>query len=402
MGKKAKARRAAAQLAVMTEAEQEFDYSIGDPAFAEWLSMSGLASGTMTETKAMGLTAYYRAVALIAGTIAGLPLKVYQDLGDTRREQVPDHWMTKRPAGPFDLSPFSWKEMVVLHLLNHGEAYLKHITNEGGAVIGLWPIHPLAVSKVDWDGKDKVFTIGMTDGTSDTKRTGELIQILGLTSDGLRGMSPLALFRRALTTSQAGETAANRAFTTGSLIRGLVTTEEDINEDDAKVIKDRLSAKMAGAENANDIAFVNRSLKFTPWSLSAVDAQFLESRNMQVEEVSRMFGIPINLQSVGGAVSNWGTGQAEQNMGLQKYVLSGWTNRIESSVSALLPADQFAEFDYAGLLRGTPIEEIGLLVQQVHAGLLSADEARAIRNLPPLPKSDQKPTDDDDDTGDTE
>lgn len=362
---------------------ENFSYSVSDPAFAEFLRMSGISDNYMDETRAMGLTAYYRALALISGTIAGLPLKVYRGFGG-QREQVP-HWLSTNPAGPFDLSAYSWREMLMLHLLNHAEGYLKSIYNEAGELIGLWPIHPQAISKVEWDGPDKVFTISMKNGQSEVLTTGELTQVLGMTSDGLRGLAPLSLFRQTLQTSRAGEIAANRAFTTGALIRGLVTTNDAVTEEEAKAIKEGLQAKIAGAEHANDIAFVNRALNFTPWSLSAVDAQFLESRGMQVEEVARIFGVPINLLSVAGAISNYGTGQAEQNLGLQKYVLMGWSSRIESSLSAILPPDYFAEFDYSGLLQGTPSSEIQLLIAQINSKFLTINEARAIRNLPPVP-----------------
>jgi HK97 family phage portal protein len=366
-------------------------YSIGDPAFADFLRMSGVAwGGDLNESHALGLTAFYRAVALISGTIAGLPLKVYRSLGDGGREEVP-HFLSDTPAGPYDLSAFSWCEMVMLHQLLHAETFLKSVENEGGELIGLWPIHPLAVTKVAWDGADKVFDVAMSNGQKETLVTGEVTQILGMSTDGLRGMSPLSVFRNSLNTSRAGETAANRTFSTGALISGLVTTEEDVDGDEAKLIKESLNAKMQGAENAGSIAFVNRSLKFSPWKMNNVDAQFLESRRFQVEEIARMFGIPTSLLSVSGAVSNWGTGVAESVLAMQRFVLMGYTSRIESGLRAILPPDHFAEFDYKGLLQGSPQQEIELLIAQVTAGILTKDEARAIMNRPPLPEEPPEP-----------
>jgi HK97 family phage portal protein len=359
--------------------------SIGDPAFAAWLQMAGINwNGDLNEQSAMGLTAFYRCLALISGTIAGLPRRVYRDNGDGTREQVP-HFLTTNPAGPYDMSAFSWTETVMLHLLLHAESYLKSIETQGGELVGLWPVHPLAVSDVSWDGADKRFKIAKVDGTHEDLITGEITQVLGMATDGLRGLSPLALFRQSLGTSKAGEVAANRTFAGGALIAGMVTSEEDIEETEAKIISDKLNAKVAGAENAGSIAFVNRSLKFSPWTMSNVDAEFLASRSFQVSEVSRIFGMPLSLLSVMGAVSNWGTGVAESFLGLQKFVLMGWTSRIESAVQAILPPDEHLEFDYAGLLQGSPADEIKLLIEQVNAGILTKDEARAIRNLPPLP-----------------
>lgn len=382
-----KAKRKRDRAEVFTASPQ---YSVSDPAFAEWLRMAGWSSEIVTEESALGLTAFYRAQAIISGVIAALPLKVYRGTFDGPREQV-DHWLTSSPAGPYDLSAFNWVEMVLLHLLNHGEAFLKSVLTEGGEMVGLWPIHPLAISKVEWDGADKLFTIKLTNGATETWMTGDITQVLGMSTDGLRGFSPLTVFRQTIQTSQAGERAASRHFSQGALIAGLVTTEEDVDGEEAKTIKNSLNAKMSGAEHAGDIAFVNRALKFSPWTMTNKDAEFLESRAFQVEEVSRMFGVPAHLLSSTEKVTSWGTGISEQNLGLQKFTLQPWTSRIESALKAILPPDHFCEFEFKGLLAGTPKDEITLLIEQVNAGLLTKDEARELLNRPPLPEPDPEP-----------
>lgn len=365
---------------------QTFSMSPADPAMVEWLRINGMSPSSVDESSVMGLTAVYRSQAIIAGTIATLPLRVYEGTKSNRTEV--DSWLSDAPAGPYDLSAFSWMETLVLHLLNHGEAFLKTLTNGGGQRIGAWLVHPLALKKVTWIGPLKHFEVSMQDGSTQEFDTGEMNQILGMSTDGTRGLSPLTLLRTAFQTSMAGEHAAGRTFSKGALIAGVVTTAEgeDVTEDEGKTIKQSLNDKIMGADHAGEIAFVNRALKFTPWTMTNEDAQFIESRAMQVEEVARIYGLPINLLSVNGAVSNWGTGVAEANLGLQKYVLMPWTSRIESAIKPMLEPGQFAEFDYAGLLQGTPKDEITLLIEQVGAGLMTVDEARAVRNLPPLPK----------------
>jgi HK97 family phage portal protein len=142
---------------------------------------------------------------------------------------------------------------------------------------------------------------------------------------------------------------------------------------------------VAGVGNAGTVAFVNRQLKFTPWTMPATDAQHLESRIHQVEEVSRIFGVPPHLLGQTEKQTSWGTGVTEQNRGLSRYTLMAWTSRVEQRLTRLLPNKQFCEFDYAGLLQGSAQEELQMLIDQVGAGILTADEARAVRNLPPLP-----------------
>lgn len=375
MGKRKREREAAARYSATPE------WSVGDPAFAEWLRMSGVTAGVSTQVGASALTAWYRSDSLIAGTIAGLPLKVYEGDGASRREVT--HFLSSNPAGPYDIAPFNWTEQLVLHLLNHAETYLKSITDGFGELVGLYPVHPLAINKVEWHGVDKLFTVGLKNGGKESFLSGEMTQVLGMSEDGLRGMSPLSLFRQTLGTSAAADRAANASFTNGALIAGMVTTEEDVEEEEAIAIKAALNEKMSGAANAGDIAFVNRMLKFSPWKMSNVDAQFLESRMFQVQEIARIKGLPLNLLSADGAVSNWGTGVAESFLGLQRFTLMAHTSRIESALSAILPPGQFAEYDYKGLLQGSPKDVIELLAVQVGAGILDEDEARAVLNLPP-------------------
>lgn len=131
--------------------------------------------------------------------------------------------------------------------------------------------------------------------------------------------------------------------------------------------------------------FVNRSLKFTPWTMPAVDAQFIESRVHQVEEVSRIFGIPPHLLGQTEKQTSWGSGVTEQNRGLARYTLMPWTSRIEQRLSRLMGNGQLCEYDYAGLLQGSAQEELQMLIDQVGADLLTVDEARRVRNLEPAP-----------------
>jgi HK97 family phage portal protein len=364
------------------------EISISDPALAQYLGIAGMNTGlTVSETTAMGIPGYYRAISIVAGTIAGLPLKTYRRLNEEDRERVGS--FLDDPAGPYPLTPFAWKEMVMLHLLNQGETFLMHVYNGAGALVGLWPVHPKAVS-VEWAGADKLFTVEMSDGTDKKFSSQEMTQIMALTFDGLRGIAPITLFRQAIKIGLASELAALRSFTDGMLISGLVTpVDEDITEDEAKEIKRGLQAKIAGVENSGDIAVVNRALKFSPWAMSHADAQFLESREFQIIEFARMIGVPPHLVGATEKQTSWGSGVAEQNLGLARYTLMGWTTRIEEALSTLLPTPRFVEFDYKKMLQGSPAEEIRLLLEQVKGGLLTVDEARRIMNMPPMPKSEQ-------------
>jgi HK97 family phage portal protein len=222
----------------------------------------------------------------------------------------------------------------------------------------------------------KYFVIRLAGGESLTLTEADLTHIPALSTDGVRGLSPIEVHRQAIGTGIAGDRATARMFGSGLLLAGLVSGDEGLAQ---------LKAKMSGVSHAGDIAFINAQLKFTPWSIPPADAQFIESRVHQVEEVARIFGVPPHLLGQTEKQTSWGTGVAEQNRGLARYTLMPWTTRIEQRLSRLLSRPTIAEFDYSGLLQPAPEVEIPLLISQVQAGVLTVDEFRRIRNMPPLP-----------------
>ena len=374
---------------------ESYPLRLDDGSFAEWMGWGGNHAGvSVTETSSLGLTAVYRSVSIIAGTIAGLPLKSYRNLKDGSRERV-DTWVDN-PGAVYGMTAFEFKELMLVHLLLHGNFYGLHILNGAGAIVGLQPIHPSAVTvkpvqsdadRAQFGEYTKYFTVSVKDGGATGQRDfspAELLHIPGMSTDGLKGLSPISAASQALGTGLAGDEAAARLFGNGMMLGGLVTSGEDVDPDEAKIIKADLQSRLQGVKNAGDIAFINRQLTFTPWSMPANDAQFIESRAFQIEEVARIFGIPKVLLAQDGA-STWGSGIAELNRGLAKYTLMSYTSRIEESFSRLLPKPQFSEFDYTGLLQGTAREEIELLLMQVEKGLITNNEARAVRNLEPVP-----------------
>jgi len=375
------------------------NFSIGDPALAEFFGMQGqsLAGVSVTETTAVGLTAVFRAVSIISGTIAGLPLRSYRTLPDGTRQRVPTFLDNPSgPGGPY--TQFEWLELVLVHLLLHGNCYLRHVYNGAGAIVGLLPLPPAAVTVKPITNEEELANYGGPDGTY-TKwfeiqtahgpprelTCADLTHIPGLGSDGIQGFSPIEVHRQALGTGIAGDRAAARLFGRGLLFGGLVSGDDGLSRDDAEEAVAALRERMSGTDHTGDIVFLNAQLKFSPWTIPPADAQFIESRSHQVEEVCRIYGVPPHLVGLTEKQTSWGTGVEEQNRGLARYTLMPWTTRLEQRLSMLLTRPTICEFDYAGLLQPAPEVEIPLLISQVAAGLLTMDEARRIRNLPPLP-----------------
>jgi HK97 family phage portal protein len=368
---------------------------IGDPALAEYLGIGlGNASGVqLSELSSLGLSAVWRSVVLIAGTIATLPLNTYERTralgGRTEgREQVESFLDAPHP----DLTPFEWVELILAHELLWGNSYLLHMEGGAGQIAGLAPLPPWTVS-VDRDRSSgmKVFKTRDINGDPRELTPFDLTHIPAFGTDGLKGLSPIAVARHSLGAALAGDRAAGRMFKNGLLLGGILRpTKEALTKTQKDQVLDGLRSQ-AGVENAGDVAFVPAPVEFSPWTMNAVDAQFLESRHFGIEECSRWLGVPRELLSESGA-SSWGSGIAEIVRGFGRFCLATWTTRIQQRLSTTLPERQFCEFDYSAFLQPSPEEEIDLLIRQIAAGLLTVDEARTIRNMGPKPTQEQTET----------
>lgn len=379
--------------AVSTAVEPRADASVQIPPSiisAMLAAGGGNYSGVhVDESTALGLSAVYRAVSLVSGTIAQLPLRSLRERAG-RLDRVPS--VFDDPQGAVGgLTAFEWVETIMLHLLLHGNAYLLHVYNGAGALLALMPQHPLCV-EVYWPRpEDKVWPVGnrwyrVTDiwGKQSTHDASTLTHISAQSLDGLKGLSPLAIARNSLGTAVAGERSAARMFSQGAMMSGLAVPDDDLEDDELATAKAELNRHMLGWENAGSIAVVNRKLNFTPWTMSAADAQFLQSRQFSIEEVARWYGVPPHLLMQTEKQTSWGTGVNEQNRGLGKFTLSPWTSRVEQRLSRLLGVQRWCEFDFAGLERPNVETEIDLILKQVEGGLITVNEGRALRNMAPV------------------
>jgi HK97 family phage portal protein len=373
--------------------------SIADPALAAlftpggWTDIEGVTVG---EYSALGLSAVYRAVNLVAGTLASLPFKSFREDAGGIRQTVPSIFDDPDPGGQ---TQYEWTETAFAHLMLYGKAGALKIRTEAGGLAALPLVHP-SCFRVELPTLEEYstgvlpagglwFCVSLANGEQVRLDADGFWYVPGLAMDGKVGAGLLTYARMSLATSIAGDKAAGNTFANGALMAGLATPADDADiTDDVPEIKRQLNNNVLGHANAGTIAVVNRRLTFTPWVMSNTDAQFLESRSFQIEEVARLTGVPPHLLMSSEKSTSWGTGLEEQNRAMARTVLAPWANRFEQRASRLLARPRWAEFDFHGLERPAPDVEIGLLIQQVQAGLLTVDEARAIRNLPPLPDPD--------------
>jgi HK97 family phage portal protein len=369
--------------------------SITDPRLAALFSPGGtvdLAGVEVGEQSALGLSALFRGVSLISGTLASLPLRSLRLDDSGAPQQVPS--VFDDPDGPDGQTGFEWKETLFAHLVIHGRAGALKVRNDAGALVRLPLVHPLCfypeLPTLDEYQSGRLpagglwFRVTLADRSQVRLDQNDFWYVPALAMTPGFGQGLMQTARRSLSTAIAGDKAAAKMFSSGALISGLATpTDEGLDiSDDLPRIRREVNRSVAGWENAGAIAVVNRRLTFTPWTMTAQQAQFIESRGFQIEEISRWTGVPPHLLMQTDKQTSWGTGVDEQNRGLSKFVLGHWAKRVEERGSRLLARPRWCEFDFAGLERPNFETNVGLVLQQIAAGLISAEYGRKLLNIP--------------------
>jgi HK97 family phage portal protein len=360
-------------------------------AYAAWLAGETSEQETVTPYTVMGLAAVIRAVSVISTTLAGLPLRTYERSDNGERTRIRSVFDDPYP-GIDGMTPFAWVETVFMHLLLWRKAFLWHEERDTrtGFVTAYRPMIPSAIEKVERVNGKLRFTY--EDGETHEKvtvGTEAITYIPGPSLDGVTGHPILEAARSIFSGAISGDKAAQRTLRMGIRLAGLATPakgEDDFEPAEADAILEKLRATVVGREHSGDIAIVNRKLDLQRWTPTNIEAQWDFARSFLLDEIAgRIFGLPNFLYGNIDKQTSWGTGVAEQNLSFARYTLMGWSTRVEQALSRRLPTSQFVEFDYRGLLQGTPAQEIELLLKETgNEPFLLVEEARRIQNLPPL------------------
>ena len=342
----------------------------------------------VTEEKALGLPAVFRAVNVVAGTIASLPIHAFRDSTTGARTPVASsHPAAKLLATPHpDMTQFELWETVLTHMILWGNAYLWLRRDALGRVVELWPIHPSRMRAGRTSDLKKVYKLDGGDVELDDTR---ILHLPAFGYDGVCGVSPVRLAREGLGLAIAAEQYGAKLFGSGSLATGILQTDQRLTPDQADALQVRWRAKRSGLNSAHETIVLDAGAKWTQMSIPPGDAQFLESRSFQVSEIARMFGVPPHMLMDTEKVTSWGTGIEQQSIGFVVYTLRTWIIRIEQRLSRILsPQPVYAHITVEGLLRGDSAQRAAFYKQMFDMGAYNTDEIRALEEMGPVPGGD--------------
>jgi len=359
----------------------------------DWLGGPKSHSGvSVSEQSSLGMPAVWRAVNLISGTAASLPLHAYRR-GDVAREPV-----TRGPAAVLldephpDMTPFEVWETAYGHLCLWGNSYFRILRNGLGQVRELWPLHPSCVKA----GRDstsglKVYGVTHEDGYCEPHTDQTLLHVPGFGYDGVCGVSPIRAAREGIGLAMAAERYGAALFGNGSLASGILQTEQRLEQSQADALKARWEAKAKGLANAHTAVVLDSGAKFQQLTIPPEDAQFIESRRFQINEVGRMFGVPAFLMGETEKSTSWGTGLEQQAIGWVKFDLRRYMIRFEQRITRLIrPDNVYARYSVEGLLRGDSQARAEFYRTMWELGVLSTNDIRGLEDMSPVEGGDQR------------
>ncbi|MDF4005311.1 phage portal protein [Luteibacter sp. PPL552] len=363
---------------------QQFS-SLNDPALLEYIRNGESAGHAPDALKNM---ATLRCVSLISQMIGMLPMNLLSN--DDQKTYASDHpayGLLKRKPNSWQ-TPFEFKSTLQLSVLEEGNGYARVIWS-AGRPIALIPLDAKAVKPRLTATFDMVYDYTRPDGGVVTLSSREVFHVRDLSQDSVVGMSRMRLAKGALELARQAELAAERLLRTGVMAGGAIEVPNALSDTAYKRMRDSLDSNYAGAENAGKWMLLEEGAKGNRFGSSASDAQHIENRNAQIEEVARAWGVPRPLLMMDD--TSWGSGIKELNKFFVSYGLAPWFVAWEQAAARVLLTDAEMDsyvfkFNAAALLRGTPEEQADYLAKSLGAGgsapWQTQNEARKWVDLP--------------------
>lgn len=361
--------------------------------------LGGSSSGKLvTERSAMQMTAVYACVRILSEAIAGLPLHMYRYKDDGGKEKAIDHplYLLLHDEPNPEMSSFVFRETLMTHLLLWGNAYAQIIRNGKGEVVALYPLMPNKMSvNRDTNGQlyyqyqrssDEAQTMK---GDTVVLRPSDVLHIPGLGFDGLVGYSPIAMAKNAIGLAIATEEYGSKFFANGAAPSGVLEHPGTIKN--PSKVRESWQQTFGGSANSNKIAVLEEGMKYMPISISPEQAQFLETRKFQINEIARIFRVPPHM--VGDLEKSSFSNIEQQSLEFVKYTLDPWVVRWEQSIQRTLLAPEekktyFVKFNVEGLLRGDYASRMNGYATARQNGWMSANDIRELENLDRIPVED--------------
>lgn len=357
----------------------------------------GITGHAVNDRTAMRTSAVYSCISRISGAITSMPCHIFERTPDGGRKRVGDsplwYLLNEQPHPRWTAA--SLYEFIVACNGLRGDAIIEILRNRGGIITGLKPHHR---DTVDIDIVDDYlhYYINPTDGARPYGlHQDDVIHVPNLMFDGKCSPSTIRLgAQHGISIALAADEYSGAFYANGAMSKHLLEAEGKLKDDQIDQLRRTFAERYAGANNAGRPMVLSEGVKLRELSMTAADAELLDSRKYQVIDIARAFGVPPHMIGANETTTSWGTGVESLTIGFVKFTIQPYLNRIEQEFNRKFfrTSKYFVEFSTEGLLRGDSKSESDSLRQSIGGsqgpGWMTINEVRKIKNLPPIAGGD--------------
>lgn len=374
--------------------------SSSDLAMAELFGLQSASSGyPVTEQTALKVSAVAGCIQLIGGSMASLPLSVYErtDEGRKKVQDSPLWWLLNEQPCPAWTAASMIEWWVRCNALR-GDAFSRLKRNGYDEIISIVPLHPDRVRIESIAGELNYF-YQPRNGKAHLIHAADMLHIPGFGYDGEIGRS-LSVIQHAAFQSigiaLAADDFSGKLYANGAMPKHAIISPGKMSEEQIDGLRNIYADRYTGSNQIGKPMVLTQGLDIKELSLNAVDAELLASRKYQVIDIARAFGVPPHMIGATEVTSSWGTGVEQMTLGFIKFTLQTYLTRAEQELNRKLfrTAKYFVEFNLDGLMRGDAKTEGESLRQAIGGsqgpGWMTPNEVRRIKNLPPIAGGDTR------------
>ncbi|MBZ9985679.1 phage portal protein [Mesorhizobium sp. BH1-1-5] len=352
------------------------------------------SSGTLvTADTAMRSAAVYACTRIRSSVVANLPIDVKLRVDDRTRKDASDHWLWKllRRRPNRWQTPSQFKRMQETHLLLRGNAYSLIVWSRGEA-LELIPLHPDRVECKQADDLSLSYVYTRKDGRQVTLSQKEVMHLVGLTLDGVNGVSVLTYARETIGLDQSMANHGSTIFKNGARVSIVLKHPQKLGKEGLDFLKASLDDYRSGGESEGKALILEEGMDTSPLAMTSEDAQWIESRKFSRTDIAMFFGVPPHMIGDTEKSTSWGTGLEQQTQGFITFSAEDDLTTWEETITRdLIPADEpnlYVRFNRAALVRG----DIKTRWEAYSIGrqlkVMSANDVRAMEDMNPIEGGD--------------
>ncbi|GAM97567.1 phage portal protein [alpha proteobacterium U9-1i] len=351
----------------------------------------------VTSDTALQVSTVYACVNILSDTVAQLPVGVFKKEGE-RRVPQPDHPVSRLLAG--NVNDYTGRRGLVrtgeTSRQLRGNGYVQ-IERDNGAPVGLWPLNADATAPRRTEGGRLIYQTSVA-GETQTLEPTDILHVRGLSLDGLVGVSPIDAARHAIALAMYTESFGSKFFKNDGRSGGYILQSAETNARSKKERQDSLSSGgsegQGGHANAHKPKILDPGAKYIPVTIAPEEAQFLQTRGFQVEEVARLYRVPLVLIGHLEKTSSWGTGVEQLMIGFAQWTIAPLAMDWEQELTAKLLSEEeraqgyYCRMDMRGIMRGASADRAAFYASAIQNNWMLPAEVRAREELDPLPDGD--------------